>query len=154
MKRSHLLLLPILLLMAACQGPDSGTHSTRPAGEDTLPPALIQDALTGTVDFPRHIKPVLEQKCLACHVSEAMPGKMDLSSREAAVASRTLGDLIVPHRPEKSLFLTQIRSNNSHLLAMPPVGEQLTENEFQLLSRWIQQGAHWPRGAAGKLSTP
>jgi uncharacterized membrane protein len=141
----------VLASLAACQHAPEESE-TRPAGTNVLPEAELARALGGRVRFERHVKPVLEAKCLACHQSEAMPGRLSLESREAALRSGTLGVFILPGRPQDSRFLQNL--SKAHAVAMPPVGETLTREEEVLLERWIAQGAEWPAGAAGRLRTP
>lgn len=141
----------VLASLAACQHAPEESE-TRPAGVNVLSEKELSKALQGRVRFERHVKPVLEAKCLACHQVEAMPGRLSLESREAALRSGTLGVFIVPGRPESSRFLQNL--SKAHAVAMPPVGETLTREEEQLLTRWIAQGAEWPEGAAGRLRTP
>ncbi len=141
----------VLASLAACQHAPEESE-TRPAGVNVLSEKELARALSGRVRFERHVKPVLEAKCLACHQVEAMPGRLSLESREAALRSGTLGVFIVPGRPESSRFLQNL--TKAHAVAMPPVGETLTREEEQLLNRWIAQGAEWPAGADGRLRTP
>lgn len=141
----------VLASLAACQHAPEESE-TRPAGVNVLPEKELARALSGRVRFERHVKPVLEAKCLACHQVEAMPGRLSLESREAALRSGTLGVFIVPGQPESSRFLQNL--TKAHAVAMPPVGETLTREEEQLLTRWIAQGAEWPAGADGRLRMP
>lgn len=140
----------VLASLAACQHAPEESE-TRPAGVNVLSDKELTLALHGRVRFEHHVKPVLEAKCLACHQVEAMPGRISMESREAALRSGTLGVFIVPGRPESSRFLQNL--SKAHAVAMPPVGETLTREEAQLLGRWIAQGAEWPAGAAGRLRT-
>jgi len=146
--------LPAVLIfccLASCQTPPQDSE-TRPAGANVLKEAELAKALKGKVRFDRHVKPVLEAKCLACHQVEAMPGRLSLESRSAALRSGTLGTFIVPGRPQDSRFLHNV--TKAHWQAMPPVGETLTHEEKVLLERWIAQGAEWPDGDSGRLRTP
>jgi uncharacterized membrane protein len=140
------------LLLSGCASQREDFKGTRPAGENVLSSTEMSRALIGRVDFERHVKPVLQQKCVMCHNSEALPGKMDLTSQLAARRARVLGVLIVPGSPERSLFLQRISDAAGHAAAMPPVGEQVTRQEMKLLERWIRQGAEWPPGPAGTLN--
>jgi hypothetical protein len=140
-----------LACLVACQHAPEESE-TRPAGVNVLSEVELAKALQGRVHFERHVKPVLEAKCLACHQVEAMPGRISLESRESALRSGTLGGFIVAGKPESSRFLQNLAG--VHATAMPPVGEALTPEEAHLLRRWIAQGAEWPAGAAGRLRTP
>lgn len=144
------LALALLLTCASCQHTEEGSE-TRPAGVNVLTARALREARTGTVSFEKHVKPILEAKCVACHQKDALPGRLNLESRAAARRSGALGAFIVPGAPDSSTFLTRLDEAHSSLQAMPPVGQTLTPEETRLLRRWIAQGAHWPEGAAGVL---
>ena len=143
----------VLLGTSACQHTDEGSE-TRPTGINVLSAETLRQASKGTVDFATHVKPILAAKCVACHQSAALPGKLSLESHAAARRSGALGAYIIPGAPDRSLFLTKLDEAHANLQAMPPVGETLTPEEVGLLRRWIAQGAIWPEGSAGRVNAP
>ncbi len=103
------------------------------------------------IDFNRDIKPILSDKCFACHGPDAATKKIKLrlDSESAALAELRAGKhAIVPNHPEQSELVRRITSKDE-ALRMPPVdsGRKLTESEIELLTEWIRQGArfeqHW-----------
>lgn len=138
------LVLPIGfgIMMAGCAARPE--PETLLPGQNVLPSPVMRTALTQTVDYATHVKPILRAKCVICHDSEAQPRGLHLESRAAAVKSGALGAYIVPGSPERSLLLTKITSAHAGIKAMPPVGERLTADEVRILQRWIKQGAQWP----------
>ena len=146
--------LAALFFLASCQSPNLSESETRPPGITVLSPSALAEARSSRVDFTAHIKPILATKCVMCHTAEAQPGKMDLSSRAAALRTGALGLWIVPGKPDQSLLLTKITSAPAHLKAMPPVGEQITQDELSVLRKWVTEGAAWPSGSAGHVSAP
>ncbi|TDU80957.1 cytochrome c [Prosthecobacter fusiformis] len=140
-----------LLAATGCSTPEES--ETRPPGQNVLSEEVLQQALTGPVDFVTHVRPVLEAKCVTCHQQEALPGRMSLASHAEAQRSGTLRAFIVPGQPESSPLLTRLDSAHTRVQAMPPVGESLTASEVTLLKRWISQGASWPQGPKGTLKT-
>ena len=136
-------LIPVLLSVG-CAAPHSGESETLQTGRNVLGALEIRVALQETVDFSRHVKPILAAKCVACHDPESQPGGLHFSNHESAMKSGALGVFIVPGHPERSPFLTTIRSAHTSIKSMPPVGERLTSEEVGILKRWIQQGARWP----------
>ena len=141
-----------LALIPGC-GTTPEDSETRPRGQNVLDTQTLDQALTGQVDFVRHVKPVLEAKCAACHNQTAQPGRMSLASRAEAERTGTLGAFILPGQPKTSPLLTRLDSAHASLKEMPPVGERLTSQEIALLERWITQGATWPTGPMGILNT-
>jgi mono/diheme cytochrome c family protein len=139
-------------LLAQCQTTPNAESETRPAGENVLSRNAIEQALSGPVDFATHVRPILADKCVACHTRSSLPGRIDLTDRTAAIRSRALGGYIVPGAPEKSLFISQIGDAPAHLKEMPVVGNQVTAEEMDILRKWITEGAKWPAGPAGQVA--
>lgn len=154
MKIAQSCLTAALLALAACHTPAPMESETRPTGETALSPSALAEAHSGRVKFTQHVKPILEAKCVACHNGEALPGKVDLSHREAAQKTGGLGLWIVPGKPDQSLVLTKVCGGFDPMKAMPPVGQQITTEELALLRKWITEGADWPTGRAGSLQWP
>ncbi|WP_442484471.1 DUF1553 domain-containing protein [Aeoliella sp. SH292] len=100
------------------------------------------------VQFTRDIRPILSDKCFACHgpdrrseVSELTDLRLD--DRESA----TSADAIVPGDSGASELLARIVSTDPDLL-MPPADShkaKLTEAEVALIRRWIDQGAAYEK---------
>jgi len=154
MNAIQLCLIAALLTLAACHTPTPSESETRPIGETALSSSALAEARSGPVQFSQHVKPILEAKCVACHNHEALPGKVDLSNRDAARKSGGLGLWIVPGKPDQSLILTKVCAGFDHSKAMPPVGQQITAEELAVLRKWISEGADWPSGRAGTLRLP
>jgi hypothetical protein len=100
----------------------------------------------GAVDFARDIKPLLSDRCFACHGpdEESREGELRLDVREAAVDWA-----IVPGEPGESAVIERIESKDPDL-KMPPADSHkkpLTDAEIALVRRWVQDGApyqlHW-----------
>ena len=110
------------------------------------------DDLPKTVEFNRHIRPILSDKCFTCHGPDPGTREADLrlDIREAALAEREGYDApaIVPGRPGKSALVARIHHEDpSERMPPPDTRAQLTDRERALLERWIDQGAeyqpHW-----------
>ena len=136
-------LIPVLLAVG-CAAPHSSESETLLPGRNVLHAREVSVAMQGTVDFSRHVKPILAAKCVACHNSESQPQGLHFNNYASATKSGALGVYIVPGHPERSPFLTTIKSAHTSITSMPPVGERLTSEEVGILKRWIQQGARWP----------
>ncbi len=67
-----------------------------------------------------------------------------LDIQEGAFAARKNGSPVVPGKPDESLLVKRIYSNNP-AFRMPPVfsHKTLTQEEKDTLRRWIEQGAKW-----------
>jgi hypothetical protein len=108
------------------------------------------------VDFTRHIRPILSDKCFACHGPEEKKAKggLRLDVRDKAIEVGA----IVPGKPQDSELLKRIHADEKQ--RMPPLksNKTLTAAEKDLLKRWIEQGAeyreHWAFVTPVKKAAP
>lgn len=104
-----------------------------------------------SVDYNRQIKPLLSNRCFACHGpdEESRKGDLDLSTVEGATENLGGYRAVHPGHPELSAILDRVTLPHSDPEAMPPSGksDRLSEHEVDLLKRWIREGAeystHW-----------
>lgn len=116
--------------------------------------ALLQMLSTGFVvgqqiDFNRDIRPILSNRCLACHGPDDARREAGLRLDDAAMATKLLESghaAIVPGNPDESEMLARITSSDEST-RMPPAhfGKPLTEAEISKLRLWISQGANFAR---------
>ena len=99
------------------------------------------------IDFNRDIRPILSDKCWACHGPDAPAKKMRLRLDSESAALIDLGSgskAIIPNHPEKSEIIRRINSTDQYEQMPPPTsGRKLTDREKELLAEWIRQGAKW-----------
>ena len=104
-------------------------------------------AQQSTIDFNRDIRPILSDKCWACHGPDAPAKKLRLRLDSEAAALIDLGSgakAIVPNHPEQSEIIRRINSTDQYEQMPPPTsGRKLSDQEKKLLSEWIVQGAKW-----------
>ena len=94
------------------------------------------------VDFVREVAPLLWQRCAHCHGAAKDKGDLRLDGSQHALPAD--GGVIVPGRPEESLFLERILLPVTDEERMPAEGEPLSPKQVELLRAWIAQGAEWP----------
>src|SRR5882724_1651038 len=100
------------------------------------------------IGFNRDIRPILSDKCFACHGPDAANRKTKLRFDIESGAKIELGKgryAIVPGYSAKSEMISRITSANV-AMRMPPAyakKEKLSDREIDLLRRWIAQGAPW-----------
>lgn len=102
---------------------------------------------SGKIDFNRDIRPILADKCFACHGPDAAARKSKLRLDTEAAAKAELSRnrfAIKPGQPEHSELIHRINATDE-LERMPPAstGRTLTPREISLLTEWIKQGAPW-----------
>jgi mono/diheme cytochrome c family protein len=105
----------------------------------------VAKAAEPAVDFAREVLPVLSDNCFVCHGPDSHDETdLKLDSYAAATADRGGYRAIDPDELENSELLARIFSTDD---PMPPVDaeRQLTEDERQILKRWIEQGGKYAR---------
>lgn len=97
------------------------------------------------VDFARQILPILSDKCFVCHGPDTRKdGLVRLDSSEQATADLGGYQAINPESPDASELLARINSADD---PMPPedFSKSLSDDEKQLLERWIQSGGNYAK---------
>ncbi|MEK6258993.1 MAG: PSD1 and planctomycete cytochrome C domain-containing protein [Planctomycetota bacterium] len=95
------------------------------------------------VDYVRQIKPVLRERCYACHGALKQQAKLRLDTAALAVKGGESGAAIDVANAAGSLLLARVTSHDE-AERMPPEGEPLSASQIALLKSWIAQGARGP----------
>ena len=109
-----------------------------------------QDLLPGVVEFNRDVRPILSDRCFACHGPDKANRKTELRFDNEAGAFAGLasgGFAIVRGDSAKSRMVQRITSDDA-VLRMPPgyLGhDKLSSRQIGLITRWIDQGAKWQK---------
>jgi hypothetical protein len=94
------------------------------------------------VSFNLDVRPILSQRCYACHGPSGEEGLVRFDRRDELIESRA----IVPGRPEDGELLRRVTSTDADQ-RMPPKGDPLTAAQVDALRRWIAAGGdfekHW-----------
>jgi cytochrome c553 len=95
--------------------------------------------------FETKVRPILVTHCYACHSADTKPAsELRVDDRNGLLAGGDSGPAIVPGDPEKSLLLRRVKHANPRR-RMPKEGQPLSDQEVADLSRWIRDGAPWPK---------
>lgn len=103
------------------------------------------------VSFNRDIRPILSDKCFACHGFDAKTREADLrlDTPEGAFGANKEGkSAIVPGKPDESMMWQRIVTTDADDVMPPPEShKKLTDGDKETLRRWISEGApyqkHW-----------
>ena len=125
----------------------------RPTAAAAALALLLAPAATGAgpVDFNRDVRPILSDRCYACHGPDAtsLKGGLRLDLREQATAPAESGaTAIVPGQPDDSEMVRRLAPADPDDL-MPPADshKSVSPKEQAVLRRWIAEGAvykdHW-----------
>lgn len=104
--------------------------------------------LPETVDFNHHVKPLLADRCYACHGPDenARKAQLRLDVADGALETRLQsgGRAVVPGSLGRSQVWRRITSEDDDE-RMPPGDSNLHLSEYEraLIGRWIEQGAEW-----------
>src|SRR5687767_4561281 len=164
--------IALALALPACSALDPSVGARRvedptaiEAGADAEPDG--DDTEPGGISFARDIRPIMLRTrdeanakgggrgCFPCHDGNA-PSHTGTSLSGLDMA--TLGELrkgggssgsriVVPGNPEESAIVKALRGQYGYAAQMPKGGPSWTEDEIQLMSDWIAQGA---KGRAGE----
>ena len=95
------------------------------------------------VDYFKQIKPVLRERCFACHGALKQEGGLRLDTAALAIKGGESGAAIKPGDVESSLLLKRITATDESQ-RMPPEGEPLKPDQIAALRNWIAQKATAP----------
>ena len=102
----------------------------------------------GELSFNGEIRPLLSDRCFACHGFDGKAREADLrlDVPEVAYAEREGGPAILPGDPEASQVWQRINSDDPEKV-MPPSGHllSLSADQKDLIRRWIKEGGRSPR---------
>lgn len=95
------------------------------------------------VDFSTQIKPILNKNCITCHGGVKKNGGFSLLFEEEAFADTESGQpAIIRGDAANSEFIRRLNEDDLEL-RMPYEKPKLSNEEIDLLTRWVDQGAEW-----------
>ncbi|MEQ6120163.1 DUF1553 domain-containing protein [Reichenbachiella sp. MALMAid0571] len=145
------LFLSVLFVLSSCSNERENT--TR-----------VNNTIPKVVDYNIHIKPILSDRCFACHGPDknAMKAGLALYHEEGAYAELEESPgyyAIVPGKTDQSEVVKRITTTDQEKM-MPPPESNLTLNDYErkLITKWIEQGAvykpHWSLIPVQKPAVP
>jgi len=103
------------------------------------------------ISYNFHVKPILSDKCFACHGPDANKRKasfrLDVEADALAELAENPGKYaIIPKDPDGSELISRVYTEDQQMI-MPPVDShlKLSEEEKAILAKWIEQGATYER---------
>ena len=96
--------------------------------------------------FEKKIRPLLVENCYNCHSANTnSKGGLRVDDRNGLLTGGGKGPAVVPGQPEKSLLISKI--NHTDAKVRMPLGKELTREQNADMTKWIQDGAAWPKVA-------
>lgn len=124
---------------------------------------LAEASLPAVIDFNYHIKPILSDRCFACHGPDKKNQKgglrLDIADSAYAALKSGAGVAIEPGSLKNSQVYHRLITKDSAEVMPPPESNLvLTTEEIAYLTRWIEQGAeykpHWAFSKPVKKEVP
>lgn len=104
---------------------------------------LTRHSSADEVHFSRDIRPILNQNCMPCHGGVRQKNGVSFLFREEALGTGKSGKrTIVPGKPDESELIARVTSSDVET-RMPYHAPPLSQQQIELLRRWIKQGAKW-----------
>ncbi|MGE3311043.1 MAG: PSD1 and planctomycete cytochrome C domain-containing protein [Limisphaerales bacterium] len=117
----------------------------------TITTATAAQVAERPLDFSRDIRPILSDRCFACHGPDdnERKARLRLDHRDDAIRPAKSGAAaIVPGDPSSSELIKRLATHDPDDI-MPPekTGKKVSPEQIELFRRWIAQGApyreHW-----------
>lgn len=101
--------------------------------------------------FERKVRPILIERCYECHSASAtrIEGNLRLDHISLLEQGGDSGSSLDRDNLDQSLLLQAVRYEGYE---MPPSGK-LPQNEIDVLTEWVRQGAYWPDEAVPEGGT-
>jgi hypothetical protein len=121
-----------------------------PNDRNTIELVENDDATAKTVSYNRDVRPILSDKCFACHGfdDKTREAGLRLDVRDAALTEYDSGTPIVPGDAENSTIIQRIKSDKASVVMPPPsTHKTVSAEELAVLEQWVEEGAeyepHW-----------
>jgi len=98
-------------------------------------------------DYLKQVKPVLHERCYACHGALKQEGGLRLDTAEFARKGGDSGPAAMPRNPGESELLRRITATEVYE-RMPPEGAPLEPEQIAAIRAWIAAGAEGPADEA------
>ena len=95
------------------------------------------------VDYLKQIRPILRERCIACHGALKQEADLRLDTAALAIKGGASGAAIDPGNVDASLLFQRV-STTSDAERMPPEGEPLKPEQIEAIKQWIAQNAESP----------
>ena len=109
----------------------------------------LQPVYAEKLQFDRDIRPILSDKCYACHGPDpaVRQANLRLDTKEGAFSAPSGYPIIVPGEPENSELVLRITHENIDQRMPPQISNrQPTQEQIDTLIQWIAEGAEWEEG--------
>ncbi|MEC9093547.1 MAG: PSD1 and planctomycete cytochrome C domain-containing protein [Planctomycetota bacterium] len=103
------------------------------------------------IDFNQNIRPILQERCFACHGALKQEASLRLDSADLLRKGGDSGEIIDLEEVEQSELLIRV-SHQDESSRMPPEGQPLSGEEIELIRQWIKGGGRVPENDVAEIS--
>ena len=148
-KNIYYFLIPFLAILALKYF-DSFSVSEQIIGVESSEILISQYNIPETVDFNFHVKPIISDKCFACHGPDekerAANLRLDTEDGLYQLTEELSSYVVDKKSPKKSEMLNRIFHENPSIVMPPPESNLvLSDYEKEILNKWILQGGKWKK---------
>ncbi len=129
---------------------DSFSVSEQITGVESSEILISHNNIPETVDFNFHVKPIISDKCFACHGPDekerAANLRLDTEDGLYQLTEELSSYVVDKKSPKKSEMLNRIFHENPSIVMPPPESNLvLSDYEKEILNKWILQGGKWKK---------
>jgi hypothetical protein len=108
-----------------------------------------KESAAGIEYFEKHVRPLLVEQCYKCHsdVHKKKAGLL-MTTRAGLLTGGDSGPALVPGKAAQSLLIKAVKHLDPDL-KMPPKKKKLSDQQINILSRWVAMGAPMPKKVDG-----
>ena len=141
MSEAHLAKAQEALAKARARAKAFESTSSKPALISVAAPgaeSAPSTPLAASVDFEKHVKPILEKHCISCHRSGNARSGLALDSLPSVLeGGKTNGSAVLPRNSDQSPLVMYIQGKKKP--RMPFGSGPLAEADIALIQKWIDQ---------------
>jgi mono/diheme cytochrome c family protein len=106
--------------------------------------AMVASIRAEDVDYLRDVKPLLQEKCFACHGALKQESGLRIDTAASLRKGGDSGAVIVSGKPGESLLIDVLTGDAGFRMPPEDEGAPLTDEQIGLIVRWIAAGASAP----------
>lgn len=95
------------------------------------------------IDFAKQVRPIFMKYCAECHGPKEQKSEFRVDLGSKLLEGGNSGAAIEPGKPDESLLLKSLLGADD-VVAMPPKDPKPTQEEIELIRKWIAEGAKVP----------
>ena len=113
-------------------------------GDDPTPGAADVDVIS----YDTHIQSIFDQRCTSCHDGNQSRAGLRLDGWTWLIQGSDFGEAIIPFSSDESRMIKLLDPAGSFAHPENVGKEKISDDEFQLLKRWVDEGAVGPLGSS------